>query len=292
MKVVDGCDGQALTQQKITELIRGSEDKGVSIGRMPGIEADALSAWVKLGRDTDKLISTEKDAVFRLQQNTGFYAETHKFNSVLDAWCNIYLESLRSSDLLYRLETDYAARNDFLVADALNEIHVWSATRLHQWVPLLEGKKVLVVTPFKDSVLNQWSKREGLFLTGHIPLKYPNFELEVIQAHNTIFGNKPYPCSDWLGSYREMCEEIKSKEFDLAVLGCGSYGVPLCDYIKSIGKSAFYVGSYCQILFGIRGKRWDIQGNPTHSYFNDLWCNPTSAEVPKNYEKVEDGCYW
>ena len=192
MKVVDGCDGQALTQQKIIEILRGSEDKGISIGRMPGIEADALSAWVRLGRDTDKLVSTEKDAVFRLQQNTGFYAEPDQFKSVLDAWCNIYLESLRSSDLLYRLETDYAARNDFLVADALKEIHVWSATRLHQWIPLLEGKKELVVTPFKDSVLNQWSKREGLFLTGHIPFKYPKFELEVIQAHNTIFGNKPY----------------------------------------------------------------------------------------------------
>ena len=46
-----------------------------------------------------------------------------------------------------------------------------------------------------------------------------------------------------------------------------------------------------QILFGIRGKRWD-DSEYFKPLFNEYWTRPSEAETPKNAEKVENGCYW
>ena len=48
------------------------------------------------------------------------------------------------------------------------------------------------------------------------------------------------------------------------------------------------MGEYAQVMFGIKGKRWDIPGNGHRSY----WKWPEDSEVPKNSNKVEGVCYW
>jgi hypothetical protein len=292
MKVVDGCSSAAHTASRISELVQS--DKGVSINRMPGIEADMLRAWHACNFDVERVISQHPQIVHLLQQNTGFYSEPSTFANTLDTWCQIYIDALRQSSLLYRLETKYAAQNDYLVAKDLDEIHIWSANRLHQWLPLLENKSILVCTPFEDSVQNQYNSGnvDNLFLKGHIPFNYPKFELHTVKTHNTILGNTPFPHKNWINSLDEMLERVEKIDFDIAVLGCGGYGVPMCERIKSLGKKAIYVGSYCQIMFGIKGRRWENEGNPIGTYFNEYWVNPTTRETPKNFENVEGGCYW
>ena len=292
MRVVDGCTPSAETALRISELL--SSNDGVSINRMPGIEADMLRAWNACGLDAERVIAQYPHVTHLLQQNTGFYSEFPVFAETLDKWCHLYSDALKRSSLLYRLETDYAAQNDYLVSDSLDSIHIWSANRLHQWVPLLQDKTVLVCTPFEESVQRQHSSGnvDGLFLSGYIPFKYPKFKLHTLKTHNTILGNTPYPHKTWLESLEDMLDQIEGVEFDIAILGCGGYGVPMCDWIKTLGKKAIYVGSYCQIMFGIKGRRWENEGNPIGTYFNDCWVNPTADETPKNFKEVEGGCYW
>ena len=53
-----------------------------------------------------------------------------------------------------------------------------------------------------------------------------------------------------------MCEDIKYINFDIALLGCGGYGLPLCHFIKTkLNKSAIYIGGGLQLLFGVFGGR-------------------------------------
>ena len=260
------------------------------IGRMPGNEANVLAEWVRNGSPHLPVITDGR--VHKLEQNTGFYSEEHNKKEVLEFWCNAYLEALRDCDLLFRLETAAAAEMDFLVSDHLDEIHVWSAVRLETWMPSLNNKRVLVISPFEDSIKVQWEKRKELFLTGKSPFEFPDFELSTIQAPNTIKGNEPFPHANWRESFEHTCEQIDTKDFDIAILGCGSYGMPLAHYIKKSGKGAFYPGSYAQVMFGIKGNRWNIQGNTVHSYWNEFWKSPEPHEVPKNFQEVEGGCYW
>ena len=55
-----------------------------------------------------------------------------------------------------------------------------------------------------------------------------------------------------------MKEDISKLDFDIALLGCGGYGLPLCNFIhKEMEKSTIYIGGGLQLLFGVMGKRWE-----------------------------------
>ena len=45
--------------------------------------------------------------------------------------------------------------------------------------------------------------------------------------------------------------------FDVAIIGCGAYGMPLAAMLKQAGKQAIHLGGATQLLFGIKGKRWE-----------------------------------
>ena len=88
-----------------------------------------------------------------------------------------------------------------------------------------------------------------------------------------------------------MKHRIAEKEFDVAIIGAGAYGFPLAAYVKSLGKQAIQMSGATQILFGIRGKRWDE--HPLISkFYNDSWVRPLKSETPPEIKKVEGGSYW
>ena len=152
--------------------------------------------------------------------------------------------------------------------------------------------KVLVCSPFTESVRLQLPFLGELFRGGYIPFEYPKFDPVLIKAHNTVSGNEPFPHQNWRESLEDLTCQMMSHNFDIALLGCGSYGTPLCENLRSEGRSAFYLGSYCQVMFGIKGKRWENAGNPIATYFNEYWRNPSAAETPKSFKEIEGGCYW
>jgi hypothetical protein len=254
------------------------------IGRMQGIEADVISEYCNKNIVSSRMLTL-------LKQNTGFYCcNSENEKEILEFWINTYYDALKNCDLLFRLEFNTW---DNLVKDYYNKIYVFSCASLHLWLPYLEGKRILVISPFEESIKIQFPKRHHLFTTGlNNNFKYPEFELKTLLSPNTITGNEPFPHNNWKESFEEMCNKIINIEFDIAILGCGSYGMPLAHHIKKIGKSSIYTGAYAQVMFGIKGKRWDISGNPHRSYWNEYWKWPEDTEVPKNSNKVEGGCYW
>ena len=85
-----------------------------------------------------------------------------------------------------------------------------------------------------------------------------------------------------------------AKEADVAIIGCGAYGFPLAAKLKQAGKQAIHLAGATQLLFGIKGKRWEE--NTAFAYvqkfFNDAWVYPSDEDKPKAADKVEGGCYW
>ena len=62
-----------------------------------------------------------------------------------------------------------------------------------------------------------------------------------------------------------MVKEIEKKDFDIALIGAGAYGMPLAYKIKKMGKKAIHIGGSLQCLFGIKGSRWEA---PVYNYNN------------------------
>lgn len=160
------------------------------------------------------------------------------------------------------------------------------------WTWALEGMKVLVIHPFTDLMRKQYdTNRKDLFnkLENTLPV-LPEFELKTYQAVQSMGGSDLY--STWAEALRKMEEDISKIDFDIALIGCGAYGMPLGAYIKKyMNKKAVHIGGALQLLFGIKGKRWDNRGYEAHVY-NEYWVRPTEDLKPRNYRNVEDGCYW
>jgi hypothetical protein len=155
------------------------------------------------------------------------------------------------------------------------------------WTKYLAGKKVLVIHPFAESIQSQYKKRNLLFQNKDT---LPEFELLTLKSMNTSAGNKIG--DSWVDNYNEMCDKISKMDFDIALLGCGGYGLPLLNYIYNHKKrSAIYLGGILQLLFGIKGKRWDERPNVAALY-NEHWIRPSEKEHVRGYLKIEDGCYW
>ena len=88
-----------------------------------------------------------------------------------------------------------------------------------------------------------------------------------------------------------MKKDISQIEFDLAIIGAGPYGLPLGAYIKTLGKQAIHIGGATQILFGIKGKRWE-ENERFKKFFNKNWTYPLENETPQSAKDLEGGCYW
>ena len=90
-----------------------------------------------------------------------------------------------------------------------------------------------------------------------------------------------------------MYHEAMKIPFDVAILGCGAYGLPLAVMLKRAGKPAIYMGGSTQLLFGIKGRRWDLHFPEVVALYNDYWVRPSEEETPKNINANEDqGAYW
>ena len=76
-----------------------------------------------------------------------------------------------------------------------------------------------------------------------------------------------------------------------AILGAGAYGFPLGARLKQQGKQAIHLGGSTQILFGIKGRRWDKRPNVAKHY-NEHWVYPLEHEKPQNVEAAGVTAYW
>jgi hypothetical protein len=146
-----------------------------------------------------------------------------------------------------------------------------------------------VVHPFAKSIRSQYAKREALFKD---PRVLPAFELQTIESVQSISGD----CArfaDWFEALAWMKQAIATLDFEIAIIGAGAYGMPLAAFIKrELGRKAVHLGGATQILFGIKGRRWDEWPRYATGLYNEAWTRPLEDERPAAAGKVEGGCYW
>lgn len=163
------------------------------------------------------------------------------------------------------------------------------------WSKALRGKKVLVIHPFAKTIESQYKNREFLF-PGN-PDILPEFHLMTLNAVQTA-GGATSNFANWFKALEYMEHEIDKIDYDVVLIGCGAYGFPLAAHCKRMGKQAIHLGGVLQLLFGIKGKRWEtdpgyIKDFPYAStYYNEYWRRASKEETPQRADVVEDGCYW
>lgn len=158
----------------------------------------------------------------------------------------------------------------------------------YPWSRTLEGRRVLVVHPFVDSIEQQFRlHRSRLFAN---PDVLPAFDLICMKPPQSIVENTG-EFTSWTAGLEDLKKRVGRADFDVAIIGCGAYGLPTGAFVKSLGKVAVHMGGATQLLFGISGSRWRHQ--PVfRSLMTDAWRPPLESERPPGWEKIEKGCYW
>jgi ketopantoate reductase len=88
-----------------------------------------------------------------------------------------------------------------------------------------------------------------------------------------------------------MVAEVVKTDCQIVIIGCGGLGMILAGRLKALGKICIVMGGAVQVLFGIKGKRWE-----NHEYISKLWNSewvyPSPSETPRKALEIERGCYW
>jgi len=222
---------------------------------------------------------------YKIQYLSGFFPAEPEY---LERFCQQMLQDIQEIDILGSwLPEEQFLREQMPQAITVRLQDLEPYYHQHPWSTALAGKTVLVIHPFAETMQQQYPKRELLFPNSNI---LPEFTLKTFKSVQSIAGNDcGFP--DWFAAFEWMKEQVAQIEFDIAIIGAGAYGLPLAAQVKRLGKKGIHLGGATQILFGIRGKRWD--DDPFfQQLFNDHWVRPHPTEVPGNFQVVEGGCYW
>jgi hypothetical protein len=97
----------------------------------------------------------------------------------------------------------------------------------------------------------------------------------------------------WVENLSHMEESMIASKSDVVIIGAGAYGLPLGAKAKSHGMSAVVLGGSTQLLFGIKGRRWE-NDRQYRQLFNDYWVRPSEDERPPGFASLEikGGAYW
>lgn len=282
------------------------EDKPCMIARFGSTELNMLVNYLGIKNNDRNILRyiTGKSIQWWWGENfmnqirdfSGFFPPTKE---KITEFCEMMMEDMKEIDIL----ASWRPGEVFFEKELRHskKIHLqllepfWSSI---PWTRILEGQKVLVVHPFAETIFTQYKKRELLF---HNPDILPEFELSTIKAVQSL-GGEEMDFTDWFNALNYMKSEIDKIDYDFCLIGCGAYGLPLAAYVKRMGKKAIHMGGALQLLFGIRGRRWDNPnygvkewGIPYGSYsslVNEYWIRPGEDEKVKNVESVEGACYW
>lgn len=284
--------------EKIFDLL--SSDKPCMIARFGSTEMLALVNYLGVNSKKHSVLNYikgkqpewwwNKNVMNQMQQWSGFFPPTPenmqhfgtmmindiKYVDILGSWLS--QEALFTKDLSKTIFIDLELLNPF-----------WAQK---PWSRVLHGKKILVVHPFAETIKSQYKRREKLFKNNNI---LPEFELFTLKAVQSL-GGVSNQFRSWFDALDWMKNEMDKVDYDICLIGCGAYGFPLAAHAKRMGKKAVHLGGSLQLLFGIKGKRWENPNyNNKYNYsalMNNFWIIPDVNDRSKNAINVEGGCYW
>jgi hypothetical protein len=242
------------------------------IGRSGGTDTYFVEAWN--GFDWDYKIK-------EIRKYTGYYDHSGNVEN-LKRFVQMYIDSSKAMDLCtVHLSSQFGnalnGDNSKGCIDTLenkygiSEIMCWRF--LENAIPFMEsfkhwskGKRILVVSPFSrsieyqthpDRVGNLHKEDFGFsnctFSTVNTPITYNTDTWECdVDAPNT----------NWFESAEAIFQNVSSREFDVALLACGSYAMYLGEKIKTkLGKKAVYVGGILSVYFNLYNDRYSSTGH-------------------------------
>lgn len=252
----------------------------------------------KLGAvETDCLANSHAQNRVVWGENLGINAGVFPLNQkIVDRWAAEYIDSIRSLDACVEWwhGKDTALLEKYnptrLISNEIDDLLPFDQGK-NAWHYALANKTVLVVHPMIETINAQAKNYPSLWPGASFK------KLISVRSYYPPWLVESHPHANFFESLDVMKSEIAKHQFDFAVVGAGAYSLLLLKFIKEMGVPCVHLGGQTQLLFGIRGKRWETEYSETwrkDNFYNSSgsWTRPLPGDVPNNKNIVENGCYW
>lgn len=280
-----------------------SENTGLLVGRFGTIEFETL--WYHSMSGTLK-----KDHLPVLERNAGVFGDA----ASIPRWCSEYSAACGAADIMATgwyapikvREQEILKRVKFsggqCVLRAL-EPYYWPVEE--RWTGALDGQKVCVVSSFTDTIRGQLAKgEEKVWSSKAVGLGpnsaiqgglWPSAEWSFVKtgyAPSLALGRAGWDCDaeSWESCVEYVVSEVVKTGARVVIIGCGGLGMVIASRLKAAGKICIVMGGATQVLFGIKGRRWE--DHQISGFWTSEWVGPSASETPAGASEVERGCYW
>lgn len=267
----------------------------------------------KIGIDDEATKKTEGNFILWLYRSAGWYDKSLPFNGFEDYvnlingkdkksslmfielvkksnaykyWKERYYESLVETDFIIPLCHKIIYYNEYFskFIESLNVKNNENKQFSNFWCkyasiyPLIQNQKVLIINSMADLIIDQ-------FNSGNVYKIYSDFpRLKNVISYSfpcTFFNNGPLNNS--VETVEKVFSDIRSLDFDVALISVGAYGCIISDYIhKNLNKNAITLGRNLADMFGV---------NPDKK--EKFWLSSIPEKyVPLGYEHIDGGYYW
>jgi hypothetical protein len=281
-----GC--RILSSQEGNDLLAGSLGGPGAAGKIGACEMAALRHYWRRADSAGRCELWRGYVARNLYRNAGVYPPEP---AIFSRFCQAYAQALKSLDVLgvWFNFGERAAQRRLMPGACLTELDALEPYYNDRpWTERLAGKRVLVVSPLAATVESQYRRRKQIWRAK--PGVLPDFELRTLRVPlSSCLVSPRYP--DWFAALDALQRQMAAVPFDAAIVGAGAWSIPLVAHAKSLGGWAIHLGGVTQILFGIRGRRWE-RNERIMAFCNEAWVRPSPQETPGSAHLVEDGCYW
>jgi hypothetical protein len=273
---IAGVENNYAVQALIYNLNKDDNQKKVILDSLNGKIKDVM-------KNNAGINITNNTSIFRYSM---MYLKAFENCEIYFGWeknGNVYKYISKSQDFI---ENNYTLLNQKMIwAFSLDIFHY---IYHNPWTYALAGKKILLISPFEESLNEKIPIREKIY---GIDL-FPNCTFITLKSLQTQGTEESDDFFVEINKFFKKLDEIKN-DYDIALVSAGGYGNLICNHIYEQGKSAIYVGGVLQMYFGILGNRW-LKERPDiiNMYLNKYWTRPKETEKPKNHSSIEGSCYW
>ena len=153
---------------------------------------------------------------------------------------------------------------------------------IQQIFATIANKRILIINPMSSLMKQQYDSGN----VRHIYATFPALiDIQIYENSYTFFNNGPD--GSILETADKICAEVSHRQFDVAIVSCGAYSSLIGNYIRrKMEKDVIVVGGDLLSIFGIKA------GRNKNSTFNEYWVSVPDHLKPRDYMKIENGCYW
>lgn len=272
------------------------DGKGCLIGRHGTLELTTLLQTIQ----NPRLIDGQRTALLEL--HAGVFPRT---NEAVADWIVSYWEASEAADVMaaawYKplavAEWSYLEKHNPKASRIpLRSLEPYYSKPIDRWTRALEGQKVCVVSSFVKTIDQQlaiaesvWQEECETLLPGDISWSFVRSYYSPALAQGRC--EWPTGIQSWSDAVAHLESEVLATGATIVLLGCGGLAMPLAHRLKKKGRIAIVMGGAIQVLFGIRGRRWENH-DVISKFWNAAWAWPSLEETPIGANRIEGGCYW